>query len=66
MYIGGRKTEHLEANLKSLDIALTDVHITKIESVFEFDKGFPHNIIVRLLASLPSSSLGICLLKIGY
>lgn len=46
--IGGRKVEHLEANVKALDITLSAEQITKIESVLDFDKGFPHGMVVRL------------------
>ena len=44
--IGGRKVEHLLANIEALDIALTPEHIAKIESAIPFDKGFPHGILV--------------------
>ncbi|KAJ3504922.1 hypothetical protein NLJ89_g7686 [Agrocybe chaxingu] len=40
--IGGRKVEHLLANLEALDVALTDAHIKEIESVVAFDPGFPN------------------------
>ncbi|TFK49871.1 Aldo/keto reductase [Heliocybe sulcata] len=43
--IGGRKIEHLMANLEALDIALTPEQIAHIESVVPFDLGFPGNII---------------------
>lgn len=43
--IGGRKVEHLTANLDSLEIALTDEHIKKIEGVIDFDPGFPANFV---------------------
>jgi len=44
--IGGRKVEHLEANLDSLAIVLTPEHMKYLESVVPFDLGFPHDIIV--------------------
>ncbi|EPQ52424.1 Aldo/keto reductase [Gloeophyllum trabeum ATCC 11539] len=43
--IGGRKVEHLLANIAALDVALAPEHIAKIESVVPFDLGFPGNII---------------------
>ena len=44
--VGGRKVEHLHANLEALDIALTAEHIRKIEGAVPFDAGFPYNMIV--------------------
>ncbi|CDO77142.1 hypothetical protein BN946_scf184657.g17 [Trametes cinnabarina] len=43
--IGGRKVEHFLGNLSALDIALTDEHFKRIESVQPFDLGFPSNLI---------------------
>ncbi|KAF5336465.1 hypothetical protein D9611_006464 [Ephemerocybe angulata] len=43
--IGGRKVEHLVANLEALDLSLTDEHIKEIEAAVPFDPGFPHNMI---------------------
>ncbi|KAE9389984.1 Aldo/keto reductase [Gymnopus androsaceus JB14] len=40
--IGGRKVEHLKANLQALDIVLTEEQIKFLESVVPFDPGFPH------------------------
>lgn len=45
--IGGRKIEHLEANIKALDIALTEDQIKRLESVLPFDIGFPGTMVVR-------------------
>jgi len=39
--IGGRKVEHLHANIEALDIALTDEQIRELESAIPFDPGFP-------------------------
>ena len=44
--VGGRKVEHLHANLEALDIALTETHIHKIESAVPFEAGAPHNLTV--------------------
>jgi aryl-alcohol dehydrogenase-like predicted oxidoreductase len=47
--IGGRKVEHLQANIKSLDIILTEEQIKFLEEIIPFDAGFPHNLIVIIL-----------------
>ena len=44
--IGGRKIEHLHANIEALEVVLTKEHIKQIESVVPFDYGFPHNLFV--------------------
>ena len=44
--IGGRKIEHLEGNIKALDITLTPAQIEALESVLPFDTGFPSSMIV--------------------
>ncbi|OAX36584.1 hypothetical protein K503DRAFT_289140 [Rhizopogon vinicolor AM-OR11-026] len=41
--IGGRKVEHLEANLESLAISLTAEQLRYLESVVPFNPGFPHH-----------------------
>ncbi|KIY49990.1 Aldo/keto reductase, partial [Fistulina hepatica ATCC 64428] len=43
--IGGRKTEHLHANIQALDIVLSAEQISYIEGVRLFDKGFPQAVI---------------------
>ncbi|RDX52553.1 Aldo/keto reductase [Lentinus brumalis] len=43
--IGGRKVEHLEANLEALNIKLTDEQIQYLENASPFDIGFPLNFI---------------------
>ncbi|PCH39655.1 Aldo/keto reductase [Wolfiporia cocos MD-104 SS10] len=43
--IGGRKVEHLQANIEALSIRLSDERISQLESVLPFDKGFPNNIL---------------------
>ena len=47
--IGGRKVEHLLANLEALDISLSDEQIKFLEGVEPFDLGFPHWLIVRAI-----------------
>ena len=44
--IGGRKVEHLHANIAALDIALTDAHIAKIEAASPFFKGMMYMLFV--------------------
>ncbi|KAI0354912.1 aryl-alcohol dehydrogenase [Trametes cingulata] len=41
--VGGRKVEHLKANIEALDVVLTDEHIKRLESAVPFDVGFPNN-----------------------
>ncbi|RPD61729.1 Aldo/keto reductase [Lentinus tigrinus ALCF2SS1-6] len=41
--IGGRKVEHLEANLEALNIKLSEEQIKFLESSSTFVKGFPHD-----------------------
>ncbi|KIK68628.1 hypothetical protein GYMLUDRAFT_153464 [Collybiopsis luxurians FD-317 M1] len=46
--IGGRKVEQLQANIKALDVALSNEQIEFLESIIPFDLGFPHDMIVSL------------------
>ncbi|OAL28364.1 hypothetical protein AYO20_09481 [Fonsecaea nubica] len=41
--VGGRKVEHLQANIQALSIKLTDEQIRFLESQTTFDPGFPTN-----------------------
>ncbi|KAH8697515.1 putative aryl-alcohol dehydrogenase Aad14 [Talaromyces proteolyticus] len=43
--VGGRKVEHLKDNMQALHIRLTDEQIKYLESVNDFDVGFPGNFI---------------------
>lgn len=43
--IGGRKVEHLQDNIRALEIRLTKKQIEYLESVQPFDVGFPFNFI---------------------
>ena len=49
--IGGRKVEHLHANIAALDVSLTDEHIKKIEASSPFDKGMMYTLFVRRACS---------------
>lgn len=40
--VGGRKLEHIEGNIESLEITLTEDDIAEIEDAYHFDPGFPH------------------------
>ncbi|GHJ85225.1 hypothetical protein NliqN6_1627 [Naganishia liquefaciens] len=54
--IGGRKVEHLQSNIKALDLKLTDAQIKEIEDVQpNWDPGFPHNFI----GHRPNSNNGV-------
>ena len=46
--IGGRKVEHLHANIEALDISLSPEQITFLDNVVPFDKGFPTNFFVSI------------------
>ena len=48
--IGGRKVEHLHANIEALDIALSDEQIKELESAVPFDPGFPTSFFVSLMS----------------
>ncbi len=44
--IGGRKIEHLQANIAALDILLSNEQIKHLESALPFNPGFPQNFCV--------------------
>ena len=44
--VGARKIEQLEANVKALEISLSEEQIAYLESIFQFDPNFPHKMIV--------------------
>ncbi|TFY53619.1 hypothetical protein EVG20_g10034, partial [Dentipellis fragilis] len=39
--LGGRKVEHLRANMEALELSLSDEQIAYIESILPFDVGYP-------------------------
>jgi len=43
--IGGRKVEHLHANIEALDVVLTPEHIKFLEDTVPFDPGFPNTMV---------------------
>jgi aryl-alcohol dehydrogenase-like predicted oxidoreductase len=47
--VGGRKVEHLMANIEALEITLSNDQIKYLESVVSFEPGFPNWVIVSCL-----------------
>jgi len=45
--VGGRKVEHLMANIEALELVLSDEQIKYLENALPFDPGFPVTFIVR-------------------
>ncbi|KAI0822230.1 Aldo/keto reductase [Trametes gibbosa] len=43
--VGGRKVEHLHANIEALSVSLSEEHIKRIEGAAPFDPGFPNGLI---------------------
>ncbi|THH04118.1 hypothetical protein EW145_g5755 [Phellinidium pouzarii] len=43
--LGGRKVEHLMANIEALNISLSDEQMKYIESIIPFDPGFPNTMV---------------------
>ncbi|KAJ4270091.1 hypothetical protein NW762_001764 [Fusarium torreyae] len=61
--IGGRKVDHLKANIQALTLNLTQEDIQEIDGAVEFDPGFPNNFLYR-----ESNSIGgpdVWLLQMG-
>ena len=50
LIIGGRKVEHLMANVEALKISLSDEQIAYLESIIPFEPGFPTWMIVSVIA----------------
>lgn len=51
--IGGSKIGHLRANIKALDITLTDEQMLKLDEAAKFNHGFPTGRFGRSGAILP-------------
>ena len=47
--IGGRKVEHLNANIEALKISLSKEQIEYLEDIIPFNPGFPTTMIVSLV-----------------
>lgn len=45
--IGGRKVEHLKANIQALSLKLTQEDLQEIDSAVKFDPGFPNDFLYR-------------------
>ena len=43
--LGGRKIEHLKANIEALGLQLTPEDIVEIEAAYDFEPGYPHTMI---------------------
>jgi aldo/keto reductase family protein len=63
--VGGRKVEHLLANIEALDITLSNDQIKYLESVVPFEPGFPYNLIVSCLFFFFFSMVLICVSSQG-
>ena len=50
--VGGRKVEHLMANVEALKVSLTDAHIKAIEDAMPYNKGYPWNVTVSATSSV--------------
>lgn len=55
--IGGRKVEHLQGNIKALDVSLTEEHMKEIEKAYQFDPGFPHTFLSGSLLFGPEPAM---------
>lgn len=64
--IGGRKVEHLLANLEALDISLSDEQMKELEAASELDLGFPGSFIVSFISFVFSGLVLICFCSLGY
>jgi aryl-alcohol dehydrogenase-like predicted oxidoreductase len=47
--LGARKVEHMVQNFRAVEISLTPEQVQYIDSINDFDPGFPHNFIVCLI-----------------
>ncbi|KAK9473864.1 NADP-dependent oxidoreductase domain-containing protein [Dipodascopsis tothii] len=47
--VGGRKPEHLAANIAALSIELSPEDIAEIEDAYNFDPGFPHTFLTATI-----------------
>lgn len=42
--VGGRKVSHLRSNVAALSVVLSDDEMSKIDTAYNFEVGFPHNV----------------------
>ena len=59
--IGGRKVEHLKANIEALNISLSDEQIKYLESIIPFDPGFPCSVIVSIFSLDHANGINGCI-----
>jgi hypothetical protein len=64
--IGGRKVEHLLANVEALEITLSNDQIKYLESVVPFEPGFPYWMIVSNLFSFFFFSFSMAISLTSY
>ncbi len=62
--IGGRKVEHLKANIEALDVSLSKEQIEYLDGAVPFDPGFPTTMIVSFVF-FPFSSVDLTELCVG-
>ena len=67
--VGGRKVEHLHANIQALNIALTEERIKRIQETSPLELGFPYEYIVSSWSSCASPlrtlTMTICARALG-
>ena len=61
--VGGRKVEHLEANVEALEIVLSPEHIKYLESIVPLEYGFPYGLIVSLTRIWSTLSNPCCFIQ---
>ncbi|KAK1144835.1 hypothetical protein N8T08_004848 [Aspergillus melleus] len=53
--VGARKVSHIEGSIGGIGVTLSEEEILEIESVYEFDFGFPHTFLSGTLFGQPKS-----------
>ena len=56
--VGGRKVEHLMANVEALSLDLTEAHVKAIEDANPYNPGYPWDITVSLSTTISLPMLG--------
>jgi aryl-alcohol dehydrogenase-like predicted oxidoreductase len=64
--IGGRKVEHLKANIAGLSIHLTDKQVEELEGALPFDVGFPSNMLADPHYNKNTGMLPLQLFNVDY
>jgi diketogulonate reductase-like aldo/keto reductase len=52
--VGARKVSHIERSIAGIGATISEEEIAEIESVYEFDFGFPHSFLSGTLLISPS------------